>query len=114
YDILVATDIAARGLDIKGVSHVINYNVPQHAEDYVHRIGRTGRAMAEGEAFTLFSSDESTYLSAIEKMIGRPIERRKLDDFPYRTEPNLHSVAPAAPKRRNRGFATGNQPFRRR
>ncbi len=114
YDILVATDIAARGLDIKGVSHVINYNVPQHAEDYVHRIGRTGRAMAEGEAFTLFSSDESTYLSAIEKMIGRPIERRKLDDFPYRTEPNLNSVAPAAPKRRNRGFATGNQPFRRR
>ncbi len=114
YDILVATDIAARGLDIKGVSHVINYNVPQHPEDYVHRIGRTGRAMTEGEAYTLFSSDESTYLSAIEKMIGRPIERRKLDNFNYRTEPMLTSVAPAGPKRRNRGFASANQPFRRR
>ncbi len=114
YDILVATDIAARGLDIKGVSHVINYNVPQHPEDYVHRIGRTGRAMTEGEAYTLFSSDESTYLSSIEKMIGRPIERRKLDGFPYRTEPNLVSVPVAGPKRRNRGFASSNQPFKRR
>jgi ATP-dependent RNA helicase RhlE len=115
YEILVATDIAARGLDIAGISHVINYNVPQHPEDYVHRIGRTGRASKEGEAYTLFSSDESTYLSAIEKMIGRPIERRKLEDFAYRTEPNLQtSAAPSAPKRRNRGFALANQPFRRR
>jgi ATP-dependent RNA helicase RhlE len=104
YDILVATDIAARGLDIAGISHVINYNVPQHAEDYVHRIGRTGRAMKEGEAYTLFSSDESTYLSAIEKLIGRPIERRKLEGFPYRTEPNMNSVPIAPPKRRNRGY----------
>ncbi len=114
YDILVATDIAARGLDIAGISHVINYNVPQHPEDYVHRIGRTGRASREGEAYTLFSSDESTYLGSIEKLIGRPIERRKLDDFNYRTEPNLNSVPVAAPKRRNRGYATANQPFRRR
>jgi ATP-dependent RNA helicase RhlE len=116
FDILVATDIAARGLDIAGISHVINYNVPHHPEDYVHRIGRTGRAMREGEAYTLFSSDESTYLGLIEKLIGRPIERRKLEGFAYRTEPNLlTSAAPAAPKRRNRGFAPpGGGAFRRR
>jgi ATP-dependent RNA helicase RhlE len=115
YDILVATDIAARGLDIAGISHVINYNVPQHAEDYVHRIGRTGRAMREGEAYTLFSSDETSYLQSIEKLIGRPIERRKLEDFPYRTEPNLNSVNPPPPKRRNRGYANpAFEPFRKR
>ncbi len=116
YEILVATDIAARGLDIAGISHVINYNVPQHPEDYVHRIGRTGRAMKEGEAYTLFSSDETTYLKLIEKLIGRPIERRKLEGFAYRTEPNLLSSAPpAGPKRRNRGFAPpGGGAFKRR
>ena len=105
YDILVATDIAARGLDIAGISHVINYNVPQHAEDYVHRIGRTGRAMKRRRsAATLFSSDEIPLIcSAIEKLIGRAIERRKLERlFAYRTEPNLTSVAPTPPKRRNR------------
>ncbi len=115
FDILVATDIAARGLDIAGISHVINYNVPQHAEDYVHRIGRTGRALREGEAFTLFSSDETTYLHAIEKFIGRAIARRKLEGFNYRTEPDLNSVPPPPPKRRNRGFANPhNQKFSRR
>jgi ATP-dependent RNA helicase RhlE len=115
FEILVATDIAARGLDIAGISHVINYNVPQHAEDYVHRIGRTGRALREGEAFTLFSSDETTYLHAIEKFIGRAIQRRKLEGFPYRTEPDLNSVPPPPPKRRNRGFANPhNQKFSRR
>jgi ATP-dependent RNA helicase RhlE len=115
YDILVATDIAARGLDIAGISHVINYNVPQHPEDYVHRIGRTGRAQREGEAFTLYSSDETTYLKLIEKLINRVIERRKLEGFPYRTEPNMNAVAPAPPKRRNRGFApAGGGAFKRR
>ena len=71
--------------------------------------------MREGEAYTLFSSDETSYLHAIEKLIGRAIERRKLEDFAYRTEPNLNSVAPAPPKRRNRGFANPTfQPFRKR
>jgi ATP-dependent RNA helicase RhlE len=115
YDILVATDIAARGLDIAGITHVINYNVPQHAEDYVHRIGRTGRALREGEAFTLYSSDETTYLHSIEKLIGRPIPRRKLDGFNYRSEPDLNSTRVAPPKRRNRGFANpAGSPFTRR
>ncbi len=83
YEVLVATDIASRGLDIAGVSHVINFDVPQHAEDYVHRIGRTGRAHAEGDAYTLFTADEMTHVQAIERFIDRPIPRRKLPGFKY-------------------------------
>ncbi len=87
--ILVATDIASRGLDISGVGCVINYNVPEHAEDYVHRIGRTGRANTDGFAITLYSSDETSFLKKIEAFINAKIERRKLDGFDYRTEPQL-------------------------
>ncbi len=83
YDIIIATDIAARGLDISGVSHVINYRVPENAEDYVHRIGRTGRAEREGDAFTILSADELEYAQAVERMIGRKVERRRLEDFEY-------------------------------
>jgi superfamily II DNA/RNA helicase len=71
--ILVASDVAARGLDIPAVSHVINFDVPSHAEDYVHRIGRTGRAGREGAAFMLSTKEDGKYLSAIEKLIGKPI-----------------------------------------
>lgn len=105
YSVLVATDIASRGLDISGVSHVINYNVPEHPEDYVHRIGRTGRAGDEGEAFTLFSPDELSQLQAIERLLGKPIERKKLDGFRYRTDPLMlmpGAVPAARPRRRNR------------
>src|SRR5437868_2547233 len=79
----VETDIAARGLDIAGVSHVINYDVPEHAEDYVHRIGRTGRAQNVGDAFTLMNGEEVSALQAIERFIGQKIPRLKLDNFPY-------------------------------
>ena len=96
--LLVATDIASRGLDISGVAYVVNFNVPEHPEDYVHRIGRTGRANREGKAMTLFSSDESTALGRIESLIGSQIERRKLEGFPYRTEP----VILAEPKKKRR------------
>ena len=106
FSVLVATDIASRGLDISGVSHVINYNVPEHPEDYVHRIGRTGRAGDEGEAFTLFSPDELLQLQAIERLIGKTIERKKLEGFNYRTEPLMlmpgNGVGAARPRRRNR------------
>ena len=104
YTILVATDIASRGLDITGVTHVINYNVPEHPEDYVHRIGRTGRAAAEGEAFTLFSPDELHHMQQIEQLLGRPIERRKLEGFRYFSEPILTpgGAKTAAPRKRNR------------
>ncbi|MFZ1680481.1 MAG: DEAD/DEAH box helicase, partial [Rhizobiaceae bacterium] len=71
--LLVASDVAARGLDIPDVSHVFNYDVPIHAEDYVHRIGRTGRAGRSGKAFTIVSRPDTRYVDAIEKLIGGPI-----------------------------------------
>jgi len=83
YEVLVATDIAARGLDIAGVSHVVNYDVPQHPEDYVHRIGRTGRALQVGDAVTIFTAEEVDHVRAIERFIGTKIQRMKLENFPY-------------------------------
>jgi ATP-dependent RNA helicase RhlE len=82
-EVLVATDIAARGLDIAGVSHVINYDVPENAEDYVHRIGRTGRAHNTGDAFTLVTEDDVRDARSIERFIGASIERKKIEGFPY-------------------------------
>lgn len=103
-EIMVATDIASRGLDISGITHVINFNVPQHPEDYVHRVGRTGRACKEGEAYTLFSSDEAGHLDAIERFIGQKLERRRFEGFRYRIEPDLNTgpATPARGRRRNR------------
>jgi ATP-dependent RNA helicase RhlE len=84
FEVLVATDIAARGLDIADVSHVVNYDVPQHPEDYVHRIGRTGRADASGDAFTIMVAEDANHVYAIERFIGKKIERVKLENFDYR------------------------------
>jgi ATP-dependent RNA helicase RhlE len=84
YEVLVATDIAARGLDIADVSHVINYDVPQHPEDYIHRIGRTGRMEATGDAFTLMIAEDGRHVQAIERFIGQKIQRVKLENFDYR------------------------------
>jgi ATP-dependent RNA helicase RhlE len=84
YEVLVATDIAARGLDIADVSHVINYDVPQHPEDYIHRIGRTGRAEARGDAFTLMVAEDAPHVYAIERFISQKIAREKLEGFDYR------------------------------
>ena len=83
FEVLVATDIAARGLDIAGVSHVINYDVPENAEDYVHRIGRTGRAQATGDAFTLVTEDDVRDARSIERYMGLTVERKKIEGFPY-------------------------------
>ena len=101
--ILVATDIASRGLDIADVTHVVNYDVPQHAEDYVHRIGRTGRAKRDGTAVTLQAPDETSALMAIETYIKREVPKTKLEGFPYRYDP-LEGVNPrrTRPRRRNR------------
>jgi len=84
YEVLVATDIAARGLDIADVSHVVNYDVPQHPEDYIHRIGRTGRMEAKGDAFTLMVAEDGRHVQAIERFIGQKIARVKIEDFDYR------------------------------
>ncbi len=83
FEVLVATDIAARGLDIADVSHVINYDVPQHPEDYIHRIGRTGRAEASGDAFTIMTAEDGSHVYAIERFISKKIERVKLEGFDY-------------------------------
>ena len=84
FEIIVATDLAARGLDVSGVTHVINVMVPENSEDYVHRIGRTGRAKKEGDAYTLFSAEELPYVASIERLINQKIERRKLEGFSYK------------------------------
>ena len=103
--ILSATDVASRGLDISNVTHVINYDVPQHSEDYVHRIGRTGRARTEGEAFTLCKPEEIPLVESIEKLLGNPLPRKFLDHFAYRDQPEtLTPSAPVVSRKRNRGF----------
>ena len=83
YQILVATDIAARGIDVSQISHVINYDIPDTPEAYIHRIGRTGRAARSGDAFTLVSGEDTVMVRAIEKLLGKPLERSRLDGFDY-------------------------------
>jgi len=83
--VLVATDIAQRGLDVSGISHVINYDVPQQPEDYVHRIGRTGRAAATGDAYTFMSPDEISMVRAIERTIGQQIPRISVPGYDFGT-----------------------------
>ncbi len=87
--VLVATDIAARGIDVDGISHVINYDFPMHCEDYVHRIGRTGRANAVGDAISFVSNEDHAALRSLERFIGRGILRKRAEGFDY--------TAPAPP-----------------
>ena len=81
--VLVATDIAARGIDVDGISHVINYDFPMHVEDYVHRIGRTGRANAIGDAISFVTNEDHGELRALERFIGRGIVRKRAEGFDY-------------------------------
>ncbi|MDB6112436.1 MAG: box helicase [Pedosphaera sp.] len=97
FEVLVATDIAARGLDIADVSHVINYDVPQHPEDYIHRIGRTGRAEASGDAFTLMVAEDSQHVYSIERFIGKKVERIKLENFNYKYTALFEEGKPGQP-----------------
>jgi ATP-dependent RNA helicase RhlE len=83
YRILAATDIAARGIDVSQVSHVINYDVPDTAETYIHRIGRTGRACRQGDAFSLVAPEDEAVMRSIERLLRLPLERRTLADFDY-------------------------------
>ena len=108
--VLVATDVAQRGLDISGITHVINYDVPQEAEDYVHRIGRTGRAAQTGDAFTFMSPDEIAMVRSIERLVGQPIPRVSVPGFDFGSAgtaapepepaPPASDDAPAAPRAR--------------
>ncbi len=89
--ILVATDIAARGLDIATISHVINYDIPDTADTYIHRIGRTGRAEREGDALTLVTSEDGATIRDIERTLKAPIERRTVADFDYSAPAAVHN-----------------------
>jgi ATP-dependent RNA helicase RhlE len=85
YQVMVATDIAARGLDVENISHVINFDMPATADDYIHRIGRTGRAERTGDAFTLVTPDDRDMVRDLEKIMGKPLPRQTLDSFNYDT-----------------------------
>jgi ATP-dependent RNA helicase RhlE len=87
YPVLVATDIAARGIDVEALGHVVNFDVPQAPEDYIHRVGRTGRAEATGEAFTLVSPQEESDLRDIERVLSRRLPRVTVPDFDYTARP---------------------------
>ena len=109
FDILVATDIAARGIDVSGVSHVINYDVPSTPEAYTHRIGRTGRSEHEGVACTFVTGTDHVWLRATERMIGAPIQRRQIAGFEADVEV-VASPSRRSGQRRRRGGQPGGQP----
>ncbi|MCP4573644.1 MAG: DEAD/DEAH box helicase [bacterium] len=120
YDILVATDIAARGIDVSNVSHVINYDVPNTPEAYTHRIGRTGRSELEGVACTFVTSNDHSWLRATERMIGAPIARQEVEGFEYQeAAPEPRSRTPrrtgrSGPRPPKAAAVTGNKPPARR
>ena len=116
FQMLVATDIAARGIDVSQVSHVINYDIPDTPEAYIHRIGRTGRAARSGDAFTLATPEDNSMVRSIERVLGAPLERRHLDDFDYQ-RPALRrngefsrSPRPASRSRRPAWMGKGTRP----
>ena len=102
--VLVATDIAARGIDVDGISHVVNYDFPMHSEDYVHRIGRTGRAHAIGDAISFVSPEDQGALRSLERFIGRGIVRKKAEGFDYHAAGEAHE-----PREQQRGHPSGGQ-----
>ena len=87
HQIMVATDIAARGLDVESISHVINFDMPDTSDAYIHRIGRTGRAERTGDAFTLVTPEDSDMVRALEKIMGKPLPKLTLPDFDYKAPP---------------------------
>jgi ATP-dependent RNA helicase RhlE len=99
--VLVATDIAARGIDVDGISHVVNYDFPMHSEDYVHRIGRTGRAHAVGDAISFVTPEDQGELRVLERFIGRGIVRKKAEGFNYAAVvPHVAEDRPRHPQHR--------------
>jgi len=106
--VLVATDIAARGIDVDGISHVVNYDFPMHSEDYVHRIGRTGRARAVGDAISFVTPEDQGELRALERFIGRGIVRKRAEGF------NYSAAGPAPTENIRNGRGGRQQPARPR
>jgi len=106
YQIMVATDIAARGLDVESISHVINFDIPDTADAYIHRIGRTGRAERTGDAFTLVTEDDDEMIRALEKIMKQRLPRETLEDFDYE--------APAPPPQQPQPHPRGPKPMRHR
>jgi ATP-dependent RNA helicase RhlE len=109
--VLVATDIASRGIDVEGISHVVNFDFPMHAEDYVHRIGRTGRADAVGDAISFVTPDDETYVRGLEKMTRRSVPRKRVEGFDYSEvaamshQPRpMHASRPPQPVARERRY----------
>ncbi|HKP29200.1 MAG TPA: DEAD/DEAH box helicase [Gemmatimonadales bacterium] len=94
YRVLVATDIAARGIDVEELGHVVNFDVPPVPEDYIHRVGRTARAAAVGDAFTFVAPDEEADLKAIERALGSRLPRVTLPDFDYKAKPETRLEVP--------------------
>jgi ATP-dependent RNA helicase RhlE len=128
YNVLIATDIASRGIDVTGLSHVINYDVPKFAEDYVHRIGRTGRASAKGDAITFVGPDEEGHFRKIESFIGKKMPREHISlppreieaSTPLPASPDEHRPTPrkprsfsSRPKRQGNTFGQAGRPEKR-
>jgi len=113
YEVMVATDIAARGIDVQQISHVINFDVPHHPEDYVHRIGRTGRAQTVGDAFTIMTAEDLQEVAAIEHFIGQKIPRVKLEGFNYAysrlLDPNPKPVFGGSRSANRRSYGAGRR-----
>ncbi|MEW6143009.1 MAG: DEAD/DEAH box helicase [Chloroflexota bacterium] len=108
FNILVATDIAARGIDVEGISHVINYDMPDTADNYIHRIGRTGRASRTGDAFTLVTRDDEAMVRQLERILGYCLERRMVEGFNYfmpRRDPPATHPPHRQPRATGRGWS---------
>ena len=112
YEVMVATDIAARGIDVAGITHVINYDIPTNPEDYVHRIGRTGRAQKEGDAFTLITGEDFEAARDVERYLGEKVERLQIEGFPYGPIPVTEERPPQQQRRRGGGGGGGRRPQR--
>ena len=122
FQIMVATDIAARGIDVQSITHVVNFDIPDTVDAYIHRIGRTGRAEREGDAITLVTDEDRPTVRAIERVMGKPLERKTLVDFDYNAPPPVEAFdarppRPAHPQPRNaqparRGESNQRRPAR--
>ena len=113
--VLVATDIAARGIDVEGITHVINFDFPMHPEDYIHRIGRTGRAEAEGDAISFVTPEDEEYVRLLEKTTRKSVKRNRVEGFDYseRVVPSHADGEAAAGRLRHRPHASGPSPSHR-